>query len=129
MNLKYGKSCILHQLQSLLKASVFVFHDFIHLILNTIHLLNIQESPDFIEEDADVEKILTFLDMKIEKDIFDFLLGNSVRVFKRGKSAFEPIQVAVGAGISKKILLEIENDRKAGRLNSPSSIPQCRFKK
>jgi len=52
--------------------------------------------------------------MKIEKDIFDFLRGNSVRVFKRGKSAFEPIQAAIGAGISKKILLEIENDRKAG---------------
>ena len=88
------------QLQSLLEVFLSVFHDFIHLILNTIHLINIQESPDFIEEDADVEKILTFLDMKIEKDIFDFLLVNSGRVFKRGKSAFEPIQVPVGAGIS-----------------------------
>lgn len=75
------KSCnylflaILH-IQSLVHNFVEVSLHFMHMIMNTIHSFNSQEVPDFIEEDADTDKVLEFLETSVDKDIFQFLMKN-----------------------------------------------------
>ncbi|CAL8095775.1 unnamed protein product [Orchesella dallaii] len=75
------KSCnylflaILH-IQSLVHNFTEVYAHFMHMIMNTIHSFNVQEVPDFIEEDSDTDKVLEFLETVVDKDIFQFLMKN-----------------------------------------------------
>lgn len=85
------KSCnylflaILH-IQALVHNFVEVTLHFMHMIMNTIHSFNIQEVPDFIEEDADTDKVLEFLETSVDKDIFQFLLKNATLGSSVGES-------------------------------------------
>lgn len=64
------------QIQGLVHNYVEIYLHFMHMIMNTIHSYNAQEAPDYIEEDADTDKVLEFLETNMDKDIFQFLIKN-----------------------------------------------------
>lgn len=63
-------------MQGLIHNFVELCLHFMNLIMNTIHSFNIQDLPDFIEEDSDTDKVLEFLQTKVNKDILKYLFAN-----------------------------------------------------
>ena len=91
---------ILH-IQVLIQSFVEKFLHFFHLLLNTVHFFNIQEAPDFIEEDSDVDSVLEFLDLHISNSIFEFLIQNAAHKFKNPPPCLQEVHIPVSSASKK----------------------------